>query len=1054
MATQPSDGGSSTKAHRSGFRLLNKTLGKTRTRQTDDTPNDKVTDDDWSAAVDDGRGDFQESNAKSGEGWAGDRVSEPQAESHGAYREFGSEESYQGRNFNGEEPWAESSNRNRGGGFGMPPQQPQHPLPPPPPPTSNWRGDPRPNQGVGQCGKSHGRGNRGQYPQQQGSRGSYNGPQGNWGPPRDGHAMQGGDVYAARHVNSSHHQLRRDDQHQFASQTPPPPQPQVWETRHQQQQHSYAMQGPADQMVAVHRPEQTDTSLQNLQEVCRALDIDSAVYCFRELAQTETLQAATFNIAAEEINQLLRNVGQDSRLTCEQLGDLAYNFGSLHRFKEGSCLREVMQLLSELTWRRTEQLAPSSCSNFIWGFACMSMREDRLMSVMAAGAVKMIRSFDHRHLANAAWGFSKAGLWNQDLANCLALECKQKIESFSPESLSNVTWAMAQWSYKEDELLDKIAVEVQNRCEEFQPGSLAMAAWAFSNLMLKNEGLMSTIADYARNKMPMFKKEDLAHLAWAFANLKIQDRTLFGLMANEVMHGAKGLGAPELANIAWAFSKSNFASPNIMKTLADEAAVKIGSFKSSELTMMTWAYAAVSQQHPAMMSQIGDMVVRHAERFTDVQLAHVTWAFGALAMRHAGLIEFVAESSQARPDRFKGHGLVHIAWTFAKVSYWSTDFFHTVAPIIIKEVSHMKPLTLCRCAWAYSSFALDNTVIEAVMDASCEKLHEFTTKDLIKLVDRSPTTSKMMSAYQCLQKGMHEKCDEIAKVLANVYLQGPDALGYAESCERLRQLFVGITDFGLTATPRILSKLNFEMPSFDAMMHARRLLAQHNIFQRLKSSNPARSESQQQSRQCFITAEVDVEVQTWSQQESFTIDWSENWFSILQDHMEGTQDRNAVIYNSLNVAIDPFTTQPDRSTFPLRLTRFTVSRQPVQDSIALCFETSDVDSSGRPELFCTACENNNRGPRQVEEAAVWSLFGSHKEEPATHALHLLLAEVCTLLGVGRDFDKPPEATQGRIAFTMSTLPALGSIIMLLQLRSYLPKVKVEFIEMQTLPYDG
>eukprot|EP00930_Biecheleria_cincta_P056338 TRINITY_DN42485_c0_g1_i1.p1 TRINITY_DN42485_c0_g1~~TRINITY_DN42485_c0_g1_i1.p1 ORF type:complete len:808 (-),score=132.94 TRINITY_DN42485_c0_g1_i1:3-2063(-) len=681
----------------------------------------------------------------------------------------------------------------------------------------------------------------------------------------------------------------------------------------------------------------------------------------------------------------------------------------------------------------------------------MFMREDRLMCVIAAESVKMVKSFDHRQLATTVWGFAKAGLWNEDLAKCLAFECKQKIDTFTPHSLSHVSCAMALWSYKEEELLDKIAAEVMRRCDEFKPGALAMTAWAFSNLMIRNESLMTAIAEASCQKIPRFRREDLAHLAWAFANLKIQDRALFGLMANEVViAGAKYMEAPELANMAWAFSKNHVANPSIMKILAEEAALKINDFKSSELTMMTWAYAEVSQQHPSMMTQVGDIVVRSADRFTHAQLAHITWAFGALAMRHMGLMELVAKSSQARPDRFNGHGLVHIAWSFAKVNYSDKEFFNAVAPIIVNDISYMKPLTLCRCAWAYTTFAFDSTVIEAVMDESCLKINDFSTRDLMKLVDRSLTASKSMSAYHRLQKYMDDKCDEIVQMLASCYLQGPGASGYVENCDRLRQLVVGITDFGLTATPRILSKLDFQMPGFDAMMRARRTIAKHNIFDKLKS----KTARLQRSRQCFMTADVDVETQARPRQEIFTIEWSEHWLGVLQDHMKGMHDETFVIYDSMNVVIDPCITQPDRATFPLRLTRFTISRHRVRDVFVGCSGNADLYNLGRLDFFCSECQKSKRDPRLVEQVTSWKLFAGHSDEPVTHALHHILAEVCTLLNVGRDSDRNSEAIQGRIVIVMSALPPLGSIIILLQLRSYLPNVKVEFVEMQAFPHDA
>eukprot|EP00930_Biecheleria_cincta_P067170 TRINITY_DN5358_c1_g1_i1.p1 TRINITY_DN5358_c1_g1~~TRINITY_DN5358_c1_g1_i1.p1 ORF type:complete len:1098 (+),score=191.79 TRINITY_DN5358_c1_g1_i1:67-3360(+) len=1095
MAAQPSE---SSRGKRSGFRIQNKSLSTAKDHQADD---------DWASSVN--RGGFQDSHVggfqdshhvSNTESWGRNSSSNFHVEHHGDYQEKTAEMYYKDVDNQVEAPPVRGSRRKQ---TRLPPRNQQGmsqsevphtafvsagrnqyapkswmqqpPLPPPPPPSStasNRRADTRQYHGGAPRGQHPGHSPSGQQALQQDPQVFFKGHPGNRGPSRDGHVMQAVDVYGTsahpcmQRSYPQHNQqnaVQRDEQHQYS---PPGMLSQPQKPRLPQEQQQGRMVRMEQQQMSVPHLAQHENGgadfcgidpellLQALQEKCQTHDVKASLHYFHRLAQLDSLSVSHFRVAVSEIHRLLIQVGEDHMLTCRQLADLTYDMGTLGRFKNEPLVRNVMQLLSELTWQRREHLTPSACSSFVWGFACLIWREDRLMSVVAAAVVKKIDSLDHKDLANTAWGFAKAGLWNQELGNCLFQECQAKIDTFSPQSLSSVAWAMAEWSFKNDILVDTVTRAVLRKCDDFEPAQLSMTAWAFSNLEIKNGNLMNRFAETSRRKITRFTTADLAHLGWAFANLKIQDDELFGLMSTEVKRGVKGMQPLELVNIAWAFSKTNFASPDVMQMLADEAVLQISNFKPGEITMLTWAYAAVAHQHTGMMSQIGDKVARHMYKFTPLQLAHVAWAFGALALRHEGLMKHISMSAQADPESFKAHGLLHVAWTFAKVDYWAEDFFRAAAPVIIDGMSQLKPLALCRCARAYESVQdSGKIVIQAVVNEACRKIEEFKIRDLVKLVDQLPLCT-MIPAYQQLQYSLDVKCDEVAQVMMDVFLEGADSVNYAESCDRLRHVCVGINDFGLRQTPRILSKLGFEMPAFSALMHAWESVTQADLFNVLKEKQPHSS----QSKQGLATAELDVEIQVVSgSMESVVIEWSENWRDVLHQCMEGQLIAGYSIHDNHMMTVDPYAPQEiDISRFPLHLSRPAITRVALKRFFGLCFAITEFGSSQSLDFFCTECGKGRHDAGSVEVVEGWNLFNSYREDAITKAVQHMLAEICLQLyskvGMQPTTGTTLEVVHGTIIIMMSSLPPLGTIMILLQLRSYLPNVKIEFVEMQAFQY--
>jgi len=562
----------------------------------------------------------------------------------------------------------------------------------------------------------------------------------------------------------------------------------------------------------------TNELLETLLEALKAGNIAHAGNAISQLTKSEQ-EARSFAHCPALLRQAITalKLGLEARQAetdMTTLADMVFALGKLNINASDPVIMDLMKTVAEMSRYKADQFTPNIMSNLVWGFACLGIRNDSLMSVIAAEVVNKITSFDHRELSNTAWAFAKCGLWNQQLACCLVAECKEKIQTFTPQSLSNVSWAMAQWGTSEVELLDAICTEVKSKREHFEPAPLTMTAWAFATLQIRNDEIMAIISEESMAKMKLFRKQDLAHLAWAFASLRVQDRKLFDVMSAEIRKKMSGTLPPELANIAWAFAKNNLAMDDIMRELAAEAVLQIQGFKTAEIAMMTWAYAVAGQQNTLLMTEVGLQVARRMDKFTVAQLAHIAWAFGALSMKHRDFLVTLSRYAQSSMTQFKAQGLSNIAWSFAMVQWRDVEFLNAAVPCIRAGISELKPLALSRCAWAYRTLAVHHEVLlESIMEESLKKISDFSYKGLVKLVD-SCFVGTPTKAQLALEQAVTDRVAEAAALMQSMWTSHASLGTYPQDCcKKLQSL--GISDFGLKGTPLLLAKLGIKMPEFE-----------------------------------------------------------------------------------------------------------------------------------------------------------------------------------------------------------------------------------------------
>jgi len=556
-------------------------------------------------------------------------------------------------------------------------------------------------------------------------------------------------------------------------------------------------------------------------EYLEARDIAGATEVLLKLTKTEHTRSARNDPKMQDVlsrmyGQLLSN---DSNLWPRDLSNLAFTLGKLQL--TDPIVVELLKRIAEITQYQADRFSPHDMAGIVWGFASLGVRNEALMSVIAAEIVNKISEFDQRQLSNAAWAFAKCGLWNEQLVNAIAEESLSKISTFTAQSLSHISWAMAQWATRKDDLMAAITTEVRKKTGEFQPAPLAMTAWSCASLQIKDVHLMSTISAKAISKIKAFKTQDVAHLAWAFANLRMQDQQLFNVMAEEVQQNIKGSLPSELANIAWAFSKNNFAHEPLMNLIANEAVSQLRIFKAAEIAMLSWAFAVAGLPRKQLMSEVGAQVSKRIERFSGPQLSHITWAFGALSLRHSEFLQTLSAHVHLTLSAFRPQALANIAWAFAMLTFRDDDLLRAMAPEIARDASELRPLALARCAWAYRVLAVRNTeLMAAITVEALHKVQEFPTKALAKLVD-SVYISPPAREHVLLEEALGARLAHLSSFFKDAWRPGGQALSMSTENYSASLMDFGLLDCGIVGTPMLLSQLAIELPSLAFIRRCR-----------------------------------------------------------------------------------------------------------------------------------------------------------------------------------------------------------------------------------------
>mmetsp|Transcript_144034 Transcript_144034/g.461004 ORF Transcript_144034/g.461004 Transcript_144034/m.461004 type:complete len:728 (-) Transcript_144034:121-2304(-) len=499
----------------------------------------------------------------------------------------------------------------------------------------------------------------------------------------------------------------------------------------------------------------------------------------------------------------------------KDLAEIAFAMGKLQL--TDPLVNDILVRVGSMAKYRAEQFSPNDVAGIVWGFASYSMRNEAMMSVIAAEVVNKISRFQQRELSNTAWAFAKCGLWNEQLVSAIAGECLAKIRTFSVQSISHISWALAQWGTRKEELMNAIAQETIAKANDFSPSPLAMTAWSFASLQFNDRKLMSAISERACDTLSDFKSQDLAHLAWAFANLRISDSHLFNKMAVEVQRNIKEASPPELANIAWAFAKNNVTHEDLMCAIAQESAAQISQFKAAEIAMLTWAFAVSGLRNKHLMAEIGSQVFKTIHKFSAPQLSHIAWAFGALSLRHSDFLNILAAHVGGGVSSFKAQGLSNIAWAFAMVTFRDEVLLRKIAPCITQNVSELRPLALARCAWAYRVLAIPNPeLMMAIGDESLRKVAEFPSKALVKLCD-ALFVSPMANDGSSLRTALDERLAEIAAYFRRTWPPSePFPQVDGKEYETQMQEF-GMSECGIVGTPLLLERLDIELPGAKFM---------------------------------------------------------------------------------------------------------------------------------------------------------------------------------------------------------------------------------------------
>eukprot|EP00741_Cyanophora_paradoxa_P025639 tig00000385_g24743.t1 len=207
----------------------------------------------------------------------------------------------------------------------------------------------------------------------------------------------------------------------------------------------------------------------------------------------------------------------------------------------------------ELVARRLSDFSPQAISNIVWAFAKVGVRDEAMLSSVAAEAARRLSDFGEQNISNVAWGFAKLQFAPPRLFGRISEEARRRVGQLTGQGLANVAWAFATVKFLDAPLFRTLAENALTRLDALNCQQLANLAWAFGTMRVDNLDLMRALADEARQRGAAMKAQELTMLALAFAYVRFDDPAAIDHLVEEARKRLAEFSPQEVSNLAWAF---------------------------------------------------------------------------------------------------------------------------------------------------------------------------------------------------------------------------------------------------------------------------------------------------------------------------------------------------------------------------------------------------------------------------------------------------------------------------------------------------------------------
>mmetsp|Transcript_163806 Transcript_163806/g.525348 ORF Transcript_163806/g.525348 Transcript_163806/m.525348 type:complete len:1129 (+) Transcript_163806:75-3461(+) len=231
-----------------------------------------------------------------------------------------------------------------------------------------------------------------------------------------------------------------------------------------------------------------------------------------------------------------------------------------------ACARMQLQdtlMLRALMGRAIEDISrmcPLDVSIVTWACATMKLREVEWFRAVVRARLEFA-DFSPQNMSNFVWGLATLTWRNDNMVLAVGREAAKKIQDFIPQELSNFTWALATLDLCDNLMLRAVAEEVDRRGDEvltWDPQSMSNMMWAYATLAIKDDPLFRRLLDGSIARIADHDTQNLANSSWAASMVSFRCSRWLDVVAEATVAKMPENSPLHLAQLAFAFSRHSF----------------------------------------------------------------------------------------------------------------------------------------------------------------------------------------------------------------------------------------------------------------------------------------------------------------------------------------------------------------------------------------------------------------------------------------------------------------------------------------------------------------
>uniref|UniRef100_A0A7S4T011 RNA-editing substrate-binding complex 6 protein domain-containing protein n=1 Tax=Alexandrium monilatum TaxID=311494 RepID=A0A7S4T011_9DINO len=247
-------------------------------------------------------------------------------------------------------------------------------------------------------------------------------------------------------------------------------------------------------------------------------------------------------------------------------------------------------MLQALLGRAIEDI-PRSCpldvSIVTWACATLKLKEVEWLRAVVRARLEFA-DFSPQNMSNFVWGLATLSFRNDNMVLAVGREAARKIQDFIPQELSNFAWALATLDLCDNLMLRAVAEEVDRRVDilhTWDPQSLSNMMWAYATLAVKDDPLFRNLLDASIARMADHDPQNLANSSWAAAMVSFRCSRFLDAVAESTVRQISSCQTLHLAQLAFAFTRCCFPGERhgLMRAMLEETMGRVEEFAPQSL---------------------------------------------------------------------------------------------------------------------------------------------------------------------------------------------------------------------------------------------------------------------------------------------------------------------------------------------------------------------------------------------------------------------------------------------------------------------------------------